>query len=476
MLTALLRFKNTCKDFNVPEHQIRVLATEATRNAINNEEFLRQIHEKLKWTPELLSKEEEGRLGAIGVASSVDDADGLAMDMGGGSVQMSYIVKDRDGNVSTGPKGSISLPYGAAALMLKIGRMTSEAEQDSTLSELVRDFEKALWEMKLPSKGHLRLYLSGGGFRGWGHLLMSTDSVKPYPIPLINGYQVDGRDLLSNSAPSAVSPDTHRVSKRRASQVPAVQLVITALLRALPSSTSIKDVIFCQGGVREGLLFATLPNSIRSQHPLVAATQHHAALSAPFLLMLLQAAIPKDVPIPSTVLEATTNLLYAHASNPKDIRSAAALRSSTTGILSNVHGLLHSDRAMLALILCERWGGDAPPIDKQFFENMQAIISPRVSWWAKYVGRIACGIAEFYPTGIVQNGEEAVKLGAAILDDYPEDASRSSVVYVSIGDVGPQAVAAAERWAKDLKKLGKEKNWIGGWGLHVEVEITRQTT
>ncbi|KAL9127842.1 MAG: hypothetical protein Q9217_003361 [Psora testacea] len=477
VLAALLRFKGTCHEFGVPAEHIRVIATEATRNAINSHDFLRQIEQKMGRKPELLSKEEEGRLGAMGAASSVDDIEGLTMDMGGGSVQMTWVSKGRDGSIHTGPKGSISLPYGAAALMMKINGIASQRERGTTFDELVFELKRSLVELQLPTEGHLSLYLSGGGFRGWGHLLMSIDTVKPYPIPLVNGYTADGADLLSNCAPSAISPDTHRVSKRRATQAPAIQLVITALLQALPPKVLLKRVIFCQGGVREGLLFTTLPQDIRTQHPLVAATQHHSPLSAQSLLMLLQSAMPKDVPVSSAVLIATTNLLYTHASNPRDIRSAAALRSTTTGILSKVHGLLHNDRATLALIMCERWGGDVPPTDQQFFQNLQAIVGPRMSWWAKYVGRIAHGIAEFYPAGIVHQGEEAVKLSAALADDDLEGKEKLGSLYVVIKDVSERTVAEAKRWATDVKKLGKEKNRIGGkngWGLNVEVEVTQR--
>lgn len=45
----------------------------------NSLDFLRRIDEKLTWKPELLSKEEEGRVGAMGIASSVEDVEGLVM-------------------------------------------------------------------------------------------------------------------------------------------------------------------------------------------------------------------------------------------------------------------------------------------------------------------------------------------------------------------------------------------------------------
>ena len=58
---ALLQFKQTCEDFGVPDSQIRIVATEATRTAINCTDFLGQIYSSLGIKVELLAKEEEGR-------------------------------------------------------------------------------------------------------------------------------------------------------------------------------------------------------------------------------------------------------------------------------------------------------------------------------------------------------------------------------------------------------------------------------
>jgi len=79
----LLRFKTVCVDFGVPETNIRVLATEATRTAVNSIDYRRQIKDATGWEVDMLPKEAEGRIGAMGVASSFATVDGLVMDLGG---------------------------------------------------------------------------------------------------------------------------------------------------------------------------------------------------------------------------------------------------------------------------------------------------------------------------------------------------------------------------------------------------------
>ena len=114
--TALLRFKRICKGFKVPASNIRMVATEATRAAINSREFVEELEEAAGLKIELLSKEQEARIGAMGVASSLPPGiDGIVVDLGGGSVQISYIShEDGKSVVNSGPS---SHPYGAAALM-----------------------------------------------------------------------------------------------------------------------------------------------------------------------------------------------------------------------------------------------------------------------------------------------------------------------------------------------------------------------
>ena len=61
VLDALRQFKETCQDFDVPHDRIRIVATEATRTAINSADFLDQIYSNLGIKVEMLAKEEEGR-------------------------------------------------------------------------------------------------------------------------------------------------------------------------------------------------------------------------------------------------------------------------------------------------------------------------------------------------------------------------------------------------------------------------------
>lgn len=243
-----------CKDFGVPNRRIRIVATEATRTALNSDDFLGTIHNKAGLKVELLSKEEEGQIGALGIVSSFDRAEGLLMDLGGGSVQLSWLV-----SLETVKRenGSVSLPYGAAALMKRLSSVKNETGKDELYQEIKSAILRALNSIGFPSqlgqgtesKEPLRIFLSGGGFRGWGYILMSKHAIQPYPIPIINGFSVNSKEFipLNVSQFSEMDNPTFRISSRRSSQVPAISFLISALTSVLSTKLEQARVYFAQG-------------------------------------------------------------------------------------------------------------------------------------------------------------------------------------------------------------------------------------
>lgn len=505
VLSALLRFKRTCEDFGLSNEHVRVVATEATREAVNSQDYRNQIETRTGWKVEMLAKEEEGRIGAMGIASGFSSIRGLALDLGGGSVQMSWLIAE-NGEVEMNPKGSVSFPYGAAALMKLLEGAPGAREQDQLQKELAANFEKALEDLDMPctfvkdaeKDGGFTLYLSGGGFRGWGYILMSVHATQPYPIPMINGFRVPRSSFLPELSESTTGDSTFRISSRRASQVPAVILLIRALTQALPA---ISNIYFAQGGLREGLLFSTLPASIRSQDPLVTATLKYAPVSTPILVKLLNSSLPpyadrnRSNPAPAffsrSFQTAIIHLLNAHAQLSKDIRAATALRSTTTGLLASAHGISHSHRALLALVLCERWGHELSPSDTDFHAKLQELAGSEASWWAKYIGRVVRGIGNLFPAGLVRDGEEhrtvrlEVQWRPSSKKKPPKKVGSSAaedVIAIELVRYEAAMDDVVKDWAEALGKVGKKKHWVGGreedgedgFGFRVEVQVEKR--
>ena len=484
VVNGMRGFRRTCQAFGVNDERVRWVATEATRNAVNREAFLNRIEQETGWSADLLSKEEEGTYGAMGIASNISGPfNGLVIDMGGGSIQLMWVERDEKGNIQISQ--ARSFPYGAAALISKMNTMTSYTERpklyqsiSSELESYFKDLDSLLRDKHKDDSKAYSLYLSGGGFRRWGHHMITADAVQPYPIPIVNGYHISG-DRFKASAEEDIEVTSHRISKRGATQIPAVRFLIRALLKAI--DRPISDVTFCQGGVREGVLYEALSEQVRAQDPLEAFTRQYGPQSGDTISAILSKAIPPQSEVSDPrILKSLTNILYHHSPWPKDIQAASALRSTTSGFLGAATGLTHRDRALLALAICERWGAhnDLPPEDGLFHDKLQRLLGPESSWWAKYLGVLAKGVADIYPAGLIPDPDHPHRsLDLAVTYDTTKEII---TVDIRVGDGGDLEAAAG--WAKELKKVGKKRNWVGEgagdddeerrWGVKVDAIVS----
>ncbi|KAF9339542.1 hypothetical protein BGZ91_005597 [Linnemannia elongata] len=407
------RWQALCHQANV--ETVRVIATEATRTAPNSEEFQARIKAATGWSVELLSKAQEANIGALGVMASYHTVQGLFMDLGGGSVQLNYIIRGpRDGQGASSPNAQ-SWPYGAAALSKRLNACGSDkVARQEIFDEMVLAFKHGLDAIDVAPavrehnerEGGYRMYLSGGGFRALGYLLMARKMKKSkdgsrYPIPIINGYMASGKELSKivheyrNLAPEEVQT-CFRVSKRRAKLIPACATLMAAVMEVIP----IKDVLFSEGGVRQGGCFGMLPPAIQNKDPAYETVLnfvrnfgggqpalHESDLNT--LTSFVSSALPPDfanccllppmagsahaedvsgkdaegLPVFIESLPRLIPLLVlvmnCYNQLPKEARSTAAWQLFLPGgALANCYGLTHNDRAILATVLSERHEGD----------------------------------------------------------------------------------------------------------------------
>jgi len=507
VIASLLRFQVVCRDLGVPPDQIRVVATEATREAINSAEYLAAIKKETGLTVELLPKEQEGRVGALGIASSFSHVSGLVMDLGGGSTQITWMIA-HEGQVQTSPKGAFSFPYGAAAMTrilheIKSGRSKEEAEKARAQlrEEMKANFRDAYHNLEIPqdfvddarNEGGFRLYLSGGGFRGWGYLLLYESQVHRhhYPISIINGFSVGKEHFQNVEGLKEIARTAHkifRVSDRRRAQVPAVAFLVNVLGEALPYG--IKEARFCQGGVREGVLFQELPDSVRKQDPLEVATSRFARPSAREMGDLLLAAIPPPTndesrSFPSSisvnVIRSLANIFFEHSDLSKESSSSAALYSTTTGIMASAHGVSHADRALLALMFEERFEGELPPREEDYKATLRALLTPEQVWWTRYLGKLAMMVARMYPAGVIEEGKPRTKISAAWAAGLGKHGNKDGLELTFTIAKIPNDPFMLKDIMEDLlqviEKVGKRKNWIGGkegWGMKVKVLVKEE--
>src|SRR5208282_1638271 len=107
-LDALRRFRKLCEIMRIED--VRPVATAAARDASNGAQFLSAAQKAIGRPVELLSGTREARLSALGVVSTLHEANGVVGDLGGGSLEL---IDVKGAEVGDG----VSLKLGSLALM-----------------------------------------------------------------------------------------------------------------------------------------------------------------------------------------------------------------------------------------------------------------------------------------------------------------------------------------------------------------------
>jgi retrograde regulation protein 2 len=405
--STLGRFCKMCAEYCVPENQISVFATEAMRTAKNRDAMLDAIKHASNFNVEILSPPMESLFGAMGARSGFDDVNGLFMDLGGGSVQMTYLNSKLQDYDVLAAQAAQSLPYGAAKLTAAL----NSAESSDVVDELGLAMKKTFEDMQIrfphlnhevmPSSGGVTIYFCGGGFRGYGNMLMHTHPIQPYPIPFIGGFTASGERFKDYKAMLKANDDPEKVfgmSKRRREQFPAIVTVVKALVEAIPN---IKKVVFCSGGNREGVLYMKLPVIAREGFPQL--WQKGPADFNPRALETITSVIDKIIPFDTKDfhwLQLQNYIIvnsWRNMGNLADMNSAMALHEPISGALASVPGLTHESRALLALTMCERWGSDLGPADKQLHKSLRELVGEDLSYDCEYLGALMALLATIFP-------------------------------------------------------------------------------
>ncbi|WP_099866272.1 exopolyphosphatase [Pararhizobium haloflavum] len=260
-LSALRRFRALSEQARAT--RIHVLATAAAREAENGPAFVEEAEAILGTQIRILTGEEEARYSAYGIISGFHDPDGIAGDLGGGSLELVDVLADRIGH-------GITLPLGG----LRLAEMSN-----NDVGKAARFAREHIEKADMLEAGHDRTFYCVGGT--WRNLARLHMEVTDYPLHMMQAYQLsasEAEDFLGDVIRGKYAKhDAMRVvSKSRRNLLPfgAVSLRET-LTRMKP-----KSVAFSALGVREGYLFSLLDDEEKARDPLLAAAGELAILRA----------------------------------------------------------------------------------------------------------------------------------------------------------------------------------------------------
>ncbi|CDN47282.1 exopolyphosphatase [Neorhizobium galegae] len=260
-LSSLKRFRALSTQARATE--VYVLATAAAREASNGPDFIRQAEEILGQQIQLLSGEEEARYSALGVISGFHDPDGIAGDLGGGSLELIDIKGKESG------KG-ITLPLGGLRLSESSGNSLSKARAFA---------RKQVNTARFLENGAGRTFYAVGGT--WRNIAKLHMEMSKYPLHMMQGYELTLEEMQKFldeviAAKDSKEPAWQAVSKNRRSLLPFGAIAMQEVLAIMKPAR----VSFSAQGVREGYLFSRLPDEERESDPLLVAADQLAILRA----------------------------------------------------------------------------------------------------------------------------------------------------------------------------------------------------
>ncbi|WP_040196318.1 hypothetical protein [Candidatus Soleaferrea massiliensis] len=240
---VLEEYMRILKGFGV--ETCRAFATASLRNVQNREEALRELKERLGVEVEILSGDEEARLGFVGMQHQMQAKEGIMADIGGASTELLYF---EDGKVlykESLPVGSLSLYSGFVKAIFPI-----DVEKKAIKRAIDEQLSRVMWFSRLKTQ---HLYGIGGTFRSAQKLALQ---ILPEDLPA---------DTIPTDVIRHLLKNYHHIDKKMCHELLQVMperihtiLPGLMILEAVARKFKCVDFSVSSYGVREGYLISNL--------------------------------------------------------------------------------------------------------------------------------------------------------------------------------------------------------------------------
>ena len=375
-LTAIQRFALVVRLMKAGE--VHILATSAVRDASNSKVFVDAVQAMMNERVEVLSGEAEAHFGALGVVAGIQDFDGIVGDLGGGSLELSAISGGTDRAGETHELGVI--------------RMQDDAARSPVAA-------REIARRRLGRSGLLKRK-PGGQFCAiggtWRSIAKLHQMLRDYPLHMVQHYVTRAGDVIGMcdeiveaAAAGKTYPGSEHASSSRRELIPFGAAVLAEVLKAGKFET----VLFSAQGVREGYLYAQLPEEERALDPLLQGAEEisilrsrspaHAHDLIDFSQDFLDAARIRETPEEARLRKVACYLSDIGWRGHPDYRGEQSVDMVAYGSLSGVD---HPGRAFLAEVLAVRYMGLKHKSPNH--QPLMALAGPVASMKARLVGAL----------------------------------------------------------------------------------------
>jgi exopolyphosphatase / guanosine-5'-triphosphate,3'-diphosphate pyrophosphatase len=259
-LDALTRFRAIARILAVKH--LRAIATAACRDAANGPDFIVRGERALGTRIQVLSGQQEAELAAQGILMGFRSPDGLAGDLGGGSIELIDVAGDTLRQAATLPLGGLRLLD------------ASDGRVDRAIDITDEHIASVPWL----GKGRDRSFHAvGGTWRAVARLHMEETD---YPLHVMHGYAMPVKEAIAfcedirKTKKLSSMKGIAKISRPRREVLPFGALVLERLLKKLEPA----EVLFSVFGIREGLLYGLLSEAERHKDPLLSFSTDYARL------------------------------------------------------------------------------------------------------------------------------------------------------------------------------------------------------
>jgi exopolyphosphatase / guanosine-5'-triphosphate,3'-diphosphate pyrophosphatase len=229
---------------------VRPVATSAIRDASNRADFLRAARKRSGLDVEVLSPEEEARYGYLAVVNSTTLADGVALDLGGGSLQLTHVVGRQADDARSWPLGAVRMTERFVA-----GENVKRKQIKALRAHVTEELASAGW-LRDAERDGARLAAIGGTVR---NLAAAAEIAADKPSFGVQGFLLEREaldDLVERFA--EMTPDERGevpgIKPERGDLILAGALTVQTVMEI----GGFDALEVTEAGLREGVFYSTL--------------------------------------------------------------------------------------------------------------------------------------------------------------------------------------------------------------------------
>jgi exopolyphosphatase/guanosine-5'-triphosphate,3'-diphosphate pyrophosphatase len=247
-LETIELFAHFCRATGIDD--VRPVATSAIRDAANRDAFLAEAAERSGLAIEVLSPEAEARYGYLAAVNSTTLADGVALDLGGGSLQLTHVAGREARDARSWPLGAVRMTERFLA-----GESVKRKQLKALRGHVTEELASAGWLAHAGTDG-ARLAAIGGTVR---NLAAAAELDAGKPSFGVQGFQLERAalddlvDRFAGMSPAARG-EVPGIKPERGDLILAGALVIQTVMEL----GGFEVVEVTEAGLREGVFYSTL--------------------------------------------------------------------------------------------------------------------------------------------------------------------------------------------------------------------------